>query len=142
MNSRIGFVYVSTLVGLAFFAFCPSQAGAADFGGSWSVSATRHVATNRVAGGLEAASPVCVFRQTGNAVTGSCKGPAAVGPVDGTVSAQSIVWLWHRMAMTWGGVSGTATFTGARGPDGVISGTWSDDVFQGGNGVFTARPTH
>jgi hypothetical protein len=46
------------------------------------------------------------------------------------------------MAVTWGGATGTATFTGALASDGVISGTWTDDVARGGNGVFTARPTH
>lgn len=142
MNPRAAFLYVSTLLAFAFLAAHPSPAEAADFSGSWSVSAARQVAANRNAGALETASPVCTFKQTGNTVTGSCKGPAAVGPAEGTVSDQTIVWHWHRMAVTWGGATGTATFTGALASDGVISGTWTDDVARGGNGVFTARPTH
>jgi hypothetical protein len=142
MNPRPVLPYIGIALAFAFLAICPGLARAADFGGSWSVSATRTVAANRGDSALETASPVCVFKQTGNAVTGSCKGPAAVGAADGTVSDQTIIWHWHRIAVTWGGATGTATFTGARGPDGVISGTWTDDTGRGGNGVFTARPTH
>lgn len=40
------------------------------------------------------ASRSCTFSQTGNAITGSCKGPEGSGPASGIVDGQQVRWTW------------------------------------------------
>ena len=109
-----------------------SSAGAANFAGSWAVS-------GRIGNPVVATSaPVCVFRQTGNAISGSCKGPNAIGSADGAVNGRTIAWRWHAIATNQVGLSGTVTYRGVWGSDGVIRGTWTHSRVRG-YGPFTAQ---
>jgi hypothetical protein len=82
---------------------------------------------------------VCVFRQNGNAISGSCKGPNAIGSADGSVNGRAIAWRWHTIASNAVGLNGTATYRGVWGSDGVVRGTWTHSRRPGYSGPFTAQ---
>ena len=105
-------------------------AEAVTFAGTWAVSG-RLGATGSV-------SPVCVFRQSGIALSGTCKGPNGIGSALGAVRGAAIEWQWHVTRTDPQGYSGIVTFRGTLGADGVIRGSW---VFAGATGVgeFTAQ---
>ena len=63
--------YAAALVGCAAVAAVPLVADAANFAGAWSVVG--------VMGRVSNTAPTCVFRQVGNRVAGTCKGPAGIG---------------------------------------------------------------
>lgn len=127
-------VLVSALAGFALLAAPPQPAAAAiSFAGTWSVSGT--MVRGNFAGKV---SPVCVFRQSGDVVSGTCRGPNGVGSAAGTVNANRILFAWHSIRTNAIGVTGTETFHGALGGDGVIRGTWTFSTLPGVTGTFTA----
>ena len=133
MNAIAKGRYGSALVALAIVASFASIANAANFAGSWAVS-------GRLGNPVVATSaPVCVFRQAGNAISGSCKGPNGIGSADGSVNGRAIAWRWHIIATNAVGLAGTATYRGVWGSDGVIRGTWTHSRRPGYNGPFTAQ---
>jgi hypothetical protein len=80
--------YASALAGFALVASSAGSADAANFAGTWTVAGTLGnpiVATS---------APVCVFRQSGNAISGSCKGPNGIGSADGSVNGRAMAY--HR----------------------------------------------
>ncbi len=119
----------SALAGLALAVSVPGIASAANFAGTWSFSGRM--------GNAETVAPVCVFRQSGNTLTGSCKGAAGIGSVTGGgVNGARITWRWNRIATSSAQVNSVVTFFGVLGPQG-ISGTWRDSYQPGGVGTFT-----
>ena len=128
-------VYASALAAFALVASAPAPADAANFAGTWAVSGTIF------SGGVVVATsaPVCVFRQSGNAISGSCKGPNGIGSADGSVNGRAIAWRWHIIATTSIGLAGIATYRGVWGSDGVVRGTWTHSRRPGASGPFTAQ---
>jgi hypothetical protein len=133
MNVVAKFRYGIALVACAIVASSASIADAANFAGTWSVS-------GRLGNPVVATSaPICVFRQSGNAIAGSCKGPNGIGSADGAVNGRAIIWRWHVIATNSMGLHGTATYRGVWGSDGVIRGTWTHSRRPGYQGPFTAQ---
>lgn len=111
----------------------PTVANAANFAGTWAVSGILgHPVT-------ATASPVCVFRQSRNAISGTCKGPNGIGSALGAVNGSAIEWQWHIIATDPQGLSGIATFRGVLDADGVIRGTWHHSDNPAIIGTFTAQ---
>jgi hypothetical protein len=88
---------------------------------------------------IATSAPVCVFRQGGNAISGSCKGPNGIGSADGSVNGSAIYWRWHIIATNSRGLAGIATYHGVWGSDGVLRGTWTHSARSGAYGTFTAQ---
>ena len=127
-------VVLASALGFALVAPAPQPASAAvSFAGKWSVSGT--MAAGNFVGKV---SPVCVFRQSGDAISGTCRGPNGVGSAAGTVNGNRILFAWHSIRTNAIGVTGTETFHGALGGDGVIRGTWTFSSVPGVTGTFTA----
>jgi hypothetical protein len=126
------FLFAGALAGFAFVV-SPSVADAANFAGTWTVAATLG---NPV---IATSAPVCVFRQKGNAISGSCKGPNGIGSADGNVNGNAILWRWHIIATNARGLGGIATYHGAWGSDGVLRGTWTHTSYPHAYGTFTAQ---
>lgn len=121
------------LFALGSLVLFPLNVGAADFAGKWAVNGTMVGRVNA------SVAPVCSFRQSGNALSGSCKGPNGLGSADGAVDGGQVVWEWHIVATDSIGLSGIARFHGALGSDGVIRGTWTHSSIIGESGRFTAQ---
>lgn len=133
MIAKIG--YAGALAVFAVVGSAAAPADAASFAGSWAVSGTLFAGSVVVG----TSAPVCVFRQSGNTIAGSCKGPNGIGSVDGSVSGRAIVWRWHVIATTSIGLAGIATYRGVRGIDGVVRGSWTHSRRPGASGPFTAQ---
>jgi hypothetical protein len=133
MNMIAKLAYASALAVCGLVASATAPADAANFAGTWSVS-------GRIGNPVVATSaPICVFRQSGNAIAGSCKGPNGIGSADGSVNGNAILWHWHVIATNSVGLAGTATYHGVWGSDGVIRGTWTHSRRPGYYGPFTAQ---
>lgn len=111
----------------------PAIVGAADFSGTWVVNGT--IGTPAVA----QVSPVCVLKQDGKGIRGSCKGPHGLGPAQGKVDGEKIVWHWDDEATDKSGFTGTSTFSGILGSDGVVNGTWTSTAVPNESGTFTMQ---
>jgi hypothetical protein len=133
VNSIVMLRFASALVAFALCVSLPGIANAANFAGTWAVSGTLG---NPV---VATASPVCVFKQDGNEIHGSCKGPNGLGSADGAVDGQKIVFNWHHVATTAVGITGTSSFKGVLESDGVIRGTWTSSAIPNAWGTFTAQ---
>jgi hypothetical protein len=119
----------AALAGVTALALLPVAASAASYAGTWSVSATMSSAH---------ASPVCKFAQSGNALSGTCKGPDGAGSASGVVSGREVSFTWHVVRTNAIGATGAASFRGVLGNDGVIRGTWTFTAAPGQSGTFTA----
>jgi hypothetical protein len=129
MNLTSKLRYASALAGFALAVSVPGIASADNFAGTWSFSGRM--------GNREIIAPVCVFRQSGNTLGGSCKGAAGIGSVTGGgVNGARITWRWNRIATSSLQRTSFVTFFGVLGPRG-ISGTWTDSVQPGGVGAFS-----
>ena len=129
MNLAAKFRYASAFAGFALAVSVPGIASAQNYAGSWSFSGRM--------GNREIIAPVCVFRQVGNTLGGSCKGPAGIGSVTGGgVNGARITWRWNRIATSSVQRTSVVTFFGVLGPRG-ISGTFTDSAQPGGVGSFT-----
>ncbi|HEX3466717.1 MAG TPA: hypothetical protein VHT05_01300 [Candidatus Elarobacter sp.] len=105
----------AAVAALVAAAALPIAASAASFAGTWTFTGT-FVLKNA----SYVTAPVCVLRQTGNALAGSCKGPNAIGSANGVVSGRTIMLQWHAIGKKG---SGVATMKGTWGADGVVRGT-------------------
>jgi len=133
MNLSLKLRYASALAGFALAVSIPGVASAANFAGVWSFSG----AMGNPA--VETIAPVCVFRQSGDTLTGSCKGPAGIGSVTGGgVNGVRMTFRWNRIATSAAQRNGVITFFGVAGASG-IRGTWTDSYRPGGVGVFVGR---
>ncbi len=128
--AKIGIIATNVALGFSFFA--PITALAVTFSGTWAVSGTLG---RPVVGTV---SPVCVFRQSGRVISGTCKGPNSAGPIVGSVTGFTVAWQWRMTKITQIGVSGITTFHGTLGADGVIRGTWEYPGYAA-LGTFTAQ---
>ena len=124
----------SALIGVALALSAPARAGDIDFSGGWSVSG-QIVAGNL----LTTVSPICVFHQTADRLTGSCKGPNAAGAAAGVADGRSIFFQWRHLAANAVGLSGVSTFRGTLGPDNVVRGFWTISLLPNASGSFTAQ---
>lgn len=121
--------YLSALAGFALAVSAPGIASAANYAGTWSFSGRM--------GNVETIAPVCVFRQAGNTLGGSCKGAAGIGSVTGGgVNGARVTWRWNRIATSSLQRTSVVTFFGILGPRG-ISGTFTDSAQPGGVGAFS-----
>lgn len=132
MNAIAKACFASALAGFALFAVPARPAEAANFSGTWSVSGTMTTTTS-----IAHVSPVCTLRQSGDALSGTCRGPNGVGAAAGELNGARVLFQWHVTATNSIGLSGIATFHGALGSDGVIRGTWTFTGFRA-TGTFTA----
>ena len=128
--------YIGAILGCALLFSLPAVVQAANFSGTWAASGTLG---RQGSGVFVSTAPVCVFRQRGNAVSGTCKGPNAIGSALGAVRGFSIEWQWHDIATNPRGISGIATFRGTLGSDGVIRGDWTFSPAPGYVGEFSAQ---
>jgi len=133
VNTFVKLRYASALAGFALAISFPGIAGAANFAGSWAFSGTLG---NPV---LATSAPICVFRQNGSAISGSCKGPYGIGSANGSVNGSAIYFQWHVIATRAGGLGGIATYHGYWGGDGVVRGTWWHSTYPGIVGNFTGQ---
>jgi hypothetical protein len=126
--------YQSALGALALALSMPGIASAANYAGAW----TFRGAMGNPA--VETIAPVCVFRQVGNTLSGSCQGPAGIGSVTGGgVNGVRMTFRWNRIATSAAQRNGIITFFGTLGPANVIRGTWTDSYRPGGVGSFVAQ---
>jgi hypothetical protein len=133
MNVIAKLRYAGALVGFALVASSAGIADATNFAGTWTVAGTLG---NPV---IATSAPVCIFRQGGNAISGTCKGPNGIGSADGSVNGRAIYWRWHIIATNPNGLAGIATYRGVWGSDGVVRGTWTHTARPGVGGIFTAQ---
>jgi hypothetical protein len=125
---------VSAFFALGLILSVGTVAQAANFAGTWVFSGLM-----QGRGFEETIGPVCVFRQTGNEIQGSCKGSAGIGSVDGAVDGYSIAFQWHRIGTSSNAYTSTLTFRGIWGRDGLIHGEWKDSVYPRATGNFEAK---
>lgn len=119
----------------AVLAAGPTAAAGLDFSGTWHVSGTI-MSGDRV---VFSATPTCIFQQAGSTLTGTCKGPNALGPAAGRVDGANIAWQADMKAYTAIGASGVISCAGTVGPDGVIRGRMRYAGLPGLVGAFTAQ---
>lgn len=124
----------ASLVCGAALALAASAAAAADFSGTWSASAIFEKNGQIV----YTTTPVCTFQQAGVRISGTCKGPNALGPATGTASGSAITWQWRATANATG-QTGLSTWRGTLGPDEVIRGDMSGSSTPGVFAPFTAQ---
>src|SRR5689334_7291107 len=74
-----------------------ASAFAADLTGTWAVT--------------QPVTPTCTLTQTRAAITGSCKGPQAEGPVSGTITGKEVTFTWTRTALSTGQPTAPIVFT-------------------------------
>jgi hypothetical protein len=129
MNLSNTLRYASASLALALAVSLPSLAGAATFAGSWSFSGASRG---------ETIAPVCVFRQSGSVVAGSCKGPAGIGSASGSANGGAIVFQWTRIATSSLQNTSVVTFRGVSNGS-AIRGTFTDSAHPGVVGSFSAR---
>ena len=123
------------LAGAAVAVTLAGSASAADMSGTWNISAT-YTSGGSIVG---TDTPACTFQQSGNRISGTCKGPHAIGPLEGTTNGSSVSLQWNHTATNSGGVTGSSYYQGAAGSDGVIRGNASNSSIPGATGTFTAQ---
>jgi hypothetical protein len=116
-----------------FILAAQSTVVAANFSGSWSIGGT--MVTGSV---LTKVSAVCSLRQSGDAISGSCRGANGGGSASGVVNGSKIYWQLRVTASNAQGLTALTTFHGTLGSDNVIRGTWTVSARPGGTGTFTA----
>jgi hypothetical protein len=129
----IAAICTALLAGGALAAMPEASARAADLTGTWDVSGT--IQHGNV---LFTATPVCTFQQAGAQLTGTCKGPNALGPAVGKVEGANVAWQADVKAYTAVGYTGILSFRGTMGPDGVIRGIMTAAGVPG-SGPFTEQ---
>jgi len=128
----------AVVLGSLMFAAAPLAASAANFAGTWAFTGTTVMRSATFV-----TSPVCLFRQMGDRLAGSCKGPNAIGSADGMVNGNAFVFQWHTIATSGPskGRTGTATFKGTWNADGVVRGSVTSTSAPGTVGVLTGQKT-
>ncbi len=121
-------------IGLALTVSSLAKADEIDFSGAWSVSG--RIVTGNL---LTYVSPICTFRQAGDQLTGSCKGPNGAGSASGLIDGADISWQWRIIATIAIGINGLSTFRGTLGRDRVIRGSWTFSRLPRASGEFTAQ---
>jgi len=111
------------VLALAFSSTGFCSALAADISGTWTI-----------AGPI---TPSCTFTQTGNSLSGACRGPGAEGPLSGSIDGQTVKWVFTRTNMATGRAIDPVEFSGTLNGQ-SLSGTMTRD--GGGNPMpFTAQ---
>ena len=101
------------------------------------VAGTWHVSGKIFYGNLfSQATPTCHFVQNGSQLGGTCIGPNARGPIEGTVSGNSITWTWSHHATDVVGATGITGFEGSFVNPRLIKG-WMTSTGTPGRGRFT-----
>ena len=125
---------LALLAGVTIAAATESSASAADFSGTWSASAVFEQ-NGQIA---YTTTPVCTFQQAGSRISGTCKGPNALGPAVGTANGATISWQWTATANATG-KTGVSTWKGTLDTDGVIRGHMSGSAMPRVTAPFTAQ---
>ena len=86
------------VLALAFLSVGLCSALAADISGTWTI-----------AGPI---TPSCTFTQTGNSLSGACRGPGAEGPLSGSIDGQTVKWVFTRTNMSTGRAIAPVEFSG------------------------------
>src|SRR5579863_4694454 len=86
------------VLALAFSSTGFCSALAADISGTWTI-----------AGPI---TPSCTFTQTGNSLSGACRGPGAEGPLSGSIDGQTVKWVFTRTNMATGRAIFPVEFSG------------------------------
>ena len=135
MRAVTTFRYPAALAAFALSIAVPIAADAASFAGTWSFTGTFVEK-----GATFVTAPVCVLRQTGNTLAGSCKGPNAIGSANGTANGRAITLQWHAISTNPAtkGRTGVSTLKGTWGADGVVRGTIVSTSTPG-TGVLTGQ---
>ena len=124
----------STALGLFLLAavgIAATPTAAADLASAWQIRATFRDGARAV--------PLCIFQQTGDALSGTCKGPNSFGTATGKVRGARVRFTWHAKAYTSIGMSGDIEFSGVQGPPNIVAGTAIDSQGASGNFVATRR---
>jgi hypothetical protein len=127
---------VAVIVVLTSAAASPpaALAQANDFSGKWSVSGQLTVGAS-----MMIIAPICDFKQTGDQIAGTCKGPnggcSAVGVIDGP----NIDWTCRTRYTNAPNLSGFSTFHGTVGADAIVRGSWTHSRFPRAGGRFTMQ---
>ena len=116
MNPFTKALLACAVAAVTILAAAPRPADAAGASGRWSISGRSAYAS---------VTPVCLITQVGSRITGTCRGPNAVGPLAGSVSGATIAFQWRTTATTRVGVTGVATFRGVLERDGAVRGTFT-----------------
>ena len=103
------------VLALAFSSTVAGSVSAADISGTWMVSGP--------------ITPSCTFTQSGNSLSGACRGPGAEGPLSGSVDGETVKWVFTRTNMA----SGRAI------PPVEFSGTLNGQMLSG---IMTLNGTH
>lgn len=122
------------IAGVSISILLIAPALAADVSGTWSASAVFEQNGQIV----YTTTPVCTFQQSGDQLTGTCKGPHAAGPLTGTANGTNISWRWSATANATG-KTGVSTWTGTLDADGIIRGKMSGSAMPGVRAPFTAQ---
>jgi hypothetical protein len=122
------------MAGFTTLMLASSPASAANVSGTWSASAVFQQNGQIV----YTTTPVCTFEQSGDQLTGTCKGPHAGGPITGTANGTNVSWRWEATANATG-KTGVSTWTGTLDADGVIRGHMSGSSMPGVTAPFTAQ---
>ena len=130
----IGSPLLALLAGVTIALAAGNTASAADFSGTWSASAVFEQ-NGQIA---YTTTPVCTFQQSGSRISGTCKGPNALGPAVGTADGATISWQWTATANATGR-TGVSTWKGTLDSDGVIRGHMSGAAKPGVTAPFTAQ---
>ena len=130
----IGSPLLALLAGVTIALAAGNTASAADFSGTWSASAVFEQ-NGQIA---YTTTPVCTFQQSGSRISGTCKGPNALGPAVGTADGATISWQWTATANATGR-TGVSTWKGTLDTDGVIRGHMSGAANPGVTAPFTAQ---
>ena len=130
----IGSPLLALLAGVTIALAAGNTASAADFSGTWSASAVFEQ-NGQIA---YTTTPVCTFQQSGSRISGTCKGPNALGPAVGTADGATISWQWTATANATGR-TGVSTWKGTLDTDGVIRGHMSGAAMAGVTAPFTAQ---
>lgn len=134
MKTIVNARYASALFVFVLLISSLGRAEAANFTGTWSINGTM------VRGNLYAtASPICIIKQVGSSVSGTCKGPNGIGAASGVVNGSAILLRWNHIPTNNVGLRGIASFHGAWGSDGVLRGTWTDTAEPGMVGNFSGQ---
>ena len=100
------------VLAFAFWSLGLCSALAADISGTW-----------KIAGPI---TPSCTFTQTGNSLSGACRGPGAEGPLSGSIDGQAVKWVFTRTNIGTGRAIAPVVFSGTLNGQ-SLSGTMSQN---------------
>jgi hypothetical protein len=120
---------LATLIAAALAA---GSAWADSVAGTWRINGT-FMYGGRV---VSTATPTCTFQQVGSVVSGTCRGPGAIGPITGQVVRGAVSLRWAHTAIAPNGITGYTDFNGGFVNSRLVRGTITSPDMPG-SGPFT-----